>query len=153
MSKRWNALYLMAASLSFSIAFVQSAASDGRPPSAGNPIVAPFKWAGYWLTKGTGAGYLSCTAQFIAPRVIILAAHCITNRDTGEFYDPENKDSVFALQYQNHSFSKVYHPICKATYKGWSVPLNKDEKPFDPDWSKTMPPERHTAYLAALHQS
>jgi len=154
MSKRLAALVYVFGLLVSLVTMVRTAdAAADRPPAAGNPMFAPLKWAGLWTTDRSNGSVLACTAQFITPRVILLAAHCITDRTTGEFLDPDNRNSRFALQYQNDSYSKIYRPVCKATYVNWVVPLKQGERPLDPDWSKTMTPERHKEYLAAFEKS
>ena len=54
--------------------------------TSGNPSQAPFKWAGLLLVPTPTQkqpGLLSgCTAQFIAPQVLLTAGHCIKDLET-----------------------------------------------------------------------
>ena len=63
--------------------------------AAGNPYLTPLKWSGrLFHTKPAGRDF-GCSAQFIKPRVILTAAHCVRDRMTGIWF----KDFRFALQY------------------------------------------------------
>ncbi len=121
--------------------------------AAGHPMFAPFKWAGVWQSRMPDGKLFHCTAQFITPRVILLAAHCVRDQDTGEYMDPTNKESTFLLQYQNRVFAKAYHALCKATWPGWVALLQPGEKPFAADWSETMSEERRKEYMKAYAKS
>jgi hypothetical protein len=90
---------------------------------SGNPSVAPYKWAGrlvYYDAKAK-TGY-SCSAQFIAKRILLTAAHCVFNIDQNAYYSPQNM--AFILQYQNGTGTQVYHAVCTATLTGYSYPSN-----------------------------
>jgi hypothetical protein len=92
---------------------------------AGNPAVAPLKWVGLLVFETTDGKTSSCTAQFISPRVILTAAHCVQDNTTGKWYD-QNK-MYFLLQYQNRAFSASYRPVCLANNRGWSPPKKQGE--------------------------
>ena len=89
---------------------------------SGNPTIAPLKWAGlvvnYEMFEKDGRKYPgACTGQFIASRVVLTAAHCVQDRETGAWYDL--KKMYFLLQYQNKSFAQSYRAICASRFDGW----------------------------------
>ena len=94
------------------IAFSTMAAAEDSPQplTAGNPAVAPLKWVGLLVFKNAKGDTFSCTAQFIAPRVLLTAAHCVRDQSTGEWYDTSKM--FFFLQYQNDNASDIYKVIC-----------------------------------------
>ena len=90
---------------------------------SGNPSTAPFKWAGRLVYVATKAGdSFSCSAQFIGPRVLLTAGHCVYDIDKNAYYSPQNL--AFILQYQNGTGTHVYHAKCAATLAGYSYPKN-----------------------------
>jgi hypothetical protein len=126
-------------------------AQQAAPPPiiAGNPTFAPLMWAGLWTWSDEEYVH-TCTAQFITDRVILTAAHCVRDRDSGKYYDADNTKSRFLLQYQNETWSKEYHPLCKITWDQWVVPLDPGEDPRNPE---TMTEARRQAYRKALSES
>jgi hypothetical protein len=98
------------------------AQSDPDLSATGNPTIAPLKWAGlvlnYAAFEKDGQKYnLQCTGQFISPRVVLTAAHCVQDDETGAFYDL--KKMYFLAQYQNHSFSQSYRAVCASRFDGY----------------------------------
>jgi hypothetical protein len=95
--------------------------SDTEVGASGNPSTAPLKWSGvlaiHDVEQGGQKDTMICTAQFIAPRVILTAAHCVQDYNTGVWYDLD--EMYFLLQYQNHQFSQVYRPVCLSRFDGW----------------------------------
>jgi Trypsin len=89
----------------------------GTERQAGNVLQKPLYWAGRLFFKAPDGDYV-CSAQFISPRVILTAAHCVRDSDTGEWY----KDHVFALQYNAGKFTALYPYDCMATKNGWVQP-------------------------------
>src|SRR4051812_35393341 len=56
--------------------------------STGNPSLAPLKWSGMLVTNNAEKGTSTrCSAQFISPKVLLTAAHCVQDSDTGEWLD------------------------------------------------------------------
>ncbi len=93
--------------------------AEDKPPdigNTGNPSTAPLKWVGLFYGEAKAGGF-ACTAQFIAPRIILTAAHCIQDNLTGEWYDL--KKMQFFLQYQNKSYSHRYNVVCAARLNAW----------------------------------
>jgi hypothetical protein len=102
----------------------QRAADVGTPDvsATGNPTIAPLKWTGLLLNyeafERDGKKYNTlCTGQFISPTVILTAAHCVQNEETGALYDL--KKMYFLAQYQNNTFSQVHRPVCLSRFDGW----------------------------------
>jgi hypothetical protein len=95
-------------------------ASDPEVGATGNPSTAPLKWSGllviHDVEQGGKRDTIICTAQFVAPRVILTAAHCVQDYKTGVWYDLD--EMYFLLQYQNRQFSQVYRPVCLSRFDG-----------------------------------
>lgn len=96
--------------------------------TSGNPSQAPFKWAGLLLVPTPTQkqpGLLSgCTAQFIAPQVLLTAGHCIKDLETnptGPWPDPTK--GTFWLQYQNNQ-GTPFKIVCAAANPLWTLPAN-----------------------------
>jgi len=98
----------------------------------GNPSLAPLKWAGLLVVKMADGKVGRCTAQFIAPQVILTAGHC--------FYDLEQKafatDVAFLLQYQNKTWAHAYGWQCGSVPRKYDLPEdyknhNDEEKAID----------------------
>ena len=81
---------------------------------SGDVTKKPLYWAGK-LFYLIGQDEYVCSAQFISPDVILTAAHCVRDGDTGNWYT----DFIFALQYNNGKFGKLYDYDCVATKNGW----------------------------------
>jgi len=89
--------------------------------SVGNPALAPLKWAGLLLidVDKQQDHARACTAQFVSRNVILTAAHCLQDDETGKSFDPNR--TYFLAQYQNGTASRVYRPICASNYSGWTA--------------------------------
>lgn len=94
--------------------------SDAGGPqerAAGNVLDKPLYWAGKLFYRTPQGDYV-CSGQFISPNVILTAAHCVRDGDTGEWY----KDFIFALQYNQGKYGGIYSYDCVATKNGWLTP-------------------------------
>ena len=96
----------------------------------GNPSLAPFKWVGLLSephpTKDKPNQGTSCTAQFIAPRVLLTAGHCIKDLPPDPSVPPSDpKTWTFWLQYQNFEGIK-FNVVCAKENPLWALPSNYD---------------------------
>lgn len=83
--------------------------------SSGDYRSIPLRYSGkLFFTKNNGRDSV-CSGQFIAPRVVLTAAHCVRDRDTGAWY----KNFRFALQYHQGDYSRQYGSLCVTTKAGW----------------------------------
>ena len=96
--------------------------------TTGNPSLAPLKWAGLLVvptpTQKDPKSIVECTAQFIAPSVLLTAAHCIKDlvaNQTGPW--PDVTKGTFWLQYQNQE-GTPYNIVCAAANSLWKLPAN-----------------------------
>jgi len=114
---RWLVGLVAAVALS-SMAAAQDNPQRQEPLIAGNPAVAPLKWVGLLVFQNAKGQTFSCTAQFIAPKVLLTAAHCVRDNTTGEWYDTAKM--YFFLQYQNDNASDIYKVVCTGHLAGWA---------------------------------
>jgi hypothetical protein len=109
--------------------FLQEAQAK-KPPAkptlnlrdTGNPSIAPVKWVGLVLTRLNQKEIEYCTGQFIAPRVVLTAGHCVKDIDKNTWNDVNNMS--FILQFQNGEGSHVYKVVCTAALDAYNHPAN-----------------------------
>jgi hypothetical protein len=105
----------------------QKPAPKPSPPpvnihDTGNPSVAPLKWVGLVMTQLSKTEEEYCTGQFIAPRVVLTAGHCVKDLDKNTWNDVNSMS--FILQFQNGEGSHAYKVVCTATLDSFSLPSN-----------------------------
>lgn len=91
----------------------------GSARISGDASKIPLRWAGKLFFKREGGDYI-CSGQFVTDRIVLTAAHCLRDQQTGEWYD----DFVFALQYDRGRTSQIFDwkagtIACVATKQGW----------------------------------
>lgn len=82
---------------------------------SGDVSLKPLYWAGRLFFVDSDGGDARCSGQFIAPNIILTAAHCVRNSETGEWYG----NVRFFLQYDRDEASKEYAANCMWVNKGW----------------------------------
>lgn len=103
----------------------RKAAPAPGPRASGNPVSRPLRWAGR-LEFSPDGGSAHCSAQFIAPSILLTAAHCVRDPETGNFYD----DHTFYLKFDQGYFDVEYPAYCKMTKAGW-VQSSNDRYMYD----------------------
>lgn len=109
-----------------------------KPQNLGPSEEIPLRWAGrlFFRTPTTDG---VCSAQFIAPRVLATAAHCLRDNVTGAYYT----NFWFALQYNDGNYSQSYSPICLAAPADY---VRQTEEKFRWDYGLTDSPSK-TGYF------
>jgi len=81
---------------------------------SGNVAARPLYWAGkFFFAKPEGPRV--CSAQFVAPGIVITAAHCIRDDNTGQWYS----NLLYRHQYDRGRSGRDFGTECFATYNGW----------------------------------
>jgi hypothetical protein len=88
----------------------------------GNPAIAPVKWVGLVMTHLSQNEFEYCTGQFIAPRIVLTAGHCVKDVDKNTWNNINNMS--FILQFQNGEGSHVYKVVCAAALDSFTHPAN-----------------------------
>jgi V8-like Glu-specific endopeptidase len=88
----------------------------------GNPSVAPLKWVGLVMNRIDDKHFEYCTGEFIAPRVVLTAGHCVKDIDKNTWNDVNKM--TFILQFQNGEGSHVYKVVCTAALDSYNHPAN-----------------------------
>jgi len=88
----------------------------------------PFDMVGKLFLE-TSQGDFVCSAAFIGWNILLTAAHCVQNADTGEYFH----GWLFALEYEKGKYSKLYRTTdCVADKKEWNQP---DETRYQVDYA------------------
>jgi V8-like Glu-specific endopeptidase len=87
---------------------------DQHERKSGVVRARPLYWAGK-LYFNEPEGDFECSAQFIKPNVILTAAHCVRDPQSGDWF----QNFAFASQYENGKADKVYDYDCVSTLNGW----------------------------------
>lgn len=98
--------------------------------ASGNVTEKPLYWAGKLFYTKPDGDYV-CSAQFIGPNIVLTAAHCVRDSDTGNWYE----NIAFALQYNDGKYGGIYRPECFATLGGW---VSQDETKWNYDFATIL---------------
>lgn len=91
-------------------------------PSEADVDEYPFNTAGVlYFTEGDG-GEHRCSAQFVAPNVLLTAAHCVRDKETGEYYT----NFEFHQGYRKGKEKGIIYGISAATRDSWVVGEGED---------------------------
>lgn len=102
-------------------AIVPPSLESGRQQSADAEVQTksnnkiPIKWEGKVFFSKPGEGNYVCSGQFITDNVIMTAAHCVQNMETGQWYE----NFQFHLQYNAGRAATIHTPECVGVYQGW----------------------------------
>ncbi len=104
------------------------AVPDASARAAGDVKSYPLDMAGKLFFRTTKGDFV-CSAQFIGWNILMTAAHCVQDADSGEYFS----DWIFALQYNKGKYTKLYRATdCVANKKAWSEP---DDTKYQVDYA------------------
>src|SRR5215468_1887282 len=87
-------------------------AADAR--AARQVTMRPQWWTGRVLFVATDGTIMSCAADLVAPGIVLTAAHCLRDSNTGQWFSK----LVYVFDYQRGSGRRIPSE-CMATYNGW----------------------------------
>jgi hypothetical protein len=93
---------------------------------SGNIRAVPLAFAGKFVFT-TPNGDAVCSAQLIAPRLLLTAAHCVQDEETGQWFT----NFEFFLQYHSGQYSQAFGVSCVGVWTGWHDNRSPDNNPFD----------------------
>ena len=143
--------WLLGLAVAIALTTMAAAQDKEQPLSAGNPAVAPLKWVGLLVFKNVKGETFSCTAQFISPKVLLTAAHCVRDNKTGEWYDAGKM--FFFLQYQNDNWSEVYKVNCTGSMAAYAPKLSPSATDDDKDAAFENAMQYDYAMVLVNHES
>lgn len=98
----------------------------GGGGGTGSAYPEPLAYAGKLFYKTPDGGDYFCSAQLISPHVVLTAASCVQDGETGKWFT----DFVFALQYKNGKSLAEFKDKCAATLSTWSKPRDNEDPYF-----------------------
>ena len=92
---------------------------------SGDVRTQPLHWAGKLFSVIDENTTGTCSAQVVAPNVVVTAAHCVRDDKTGEW----RKRTIYRHQYERGK-GRIFTTECIASYSGW-VSSNQNRYQWD----------------------
>jgi hypothetical protein len=100
-----------------------------KPPEGAGNYQPPLTWVGK-VFFSTPDGDYSCSGGLIAPDLVVTAAACVQEQESGDWYS----DIAFGVQFKEGNSLAEITGKCWATLKGWADPSD-DTDPYFYDYA------------------